>query len=116
MEPPKRAVVDAGFVLQIDAPDLAMERVLLYQDLTEAEFADKVEEHVDALNRALEGIPRDRVRLHVCWGNWEGPYCYDVPMEVVPNVKEMLGHECLDVLASYNRSSDVIRTSLVGRL
>jgi 5-methyltetrahydropteroyltriglutamate--homocysteine methyltransferase len=78
-----RAVVDAGFVLQVDAPDLAMERVLLYQDLTDAEFAEKVEEHVDALNRALEGIPTNRVRLHVCWGNWEGPHCYDVPMEVV---------------------------------
>ncbi len=78
-----RAVVDAGLVLQIDAPDLAMERVLLYQDLTDAEFAEQVEVHVDALNRALEGIAPDRVRLHVCWGNWEGPHCYDVPMEVV---------------------------------
>lgn len=77
------AVVDAGFVLQIDAPDLAMERVLLYQDLTDAEFAERVEQHVGALNKALEGIARDRVRLHVCWGNWEGPHCYDVPMEVV---------------------------------
>ena len=79
-----RAVVDAGFVPQIDAPDLAMERVLLYQDLTDAEFAEQIEVHVDALNRALEGIAPDRVRLHVCWGNWEGPHCYDVPMEVVP--------------------------------
>lgn len=78
-----RAVVDAGFVLQIDAPDLAMERVLLYQDLTDAEFAERVEQHVGALNKALEGIAPDRVRLHVCWGNWEGPHCYDVPMEVV---------------------------------
>jgi len=78
-----RAVVDAGFVLQVDAPDLAMERVLLYQDLTDDEFAEQVQEHVDALNRALEGIPPDRVRLHVCWGNWEGPHCYDVPMAVI---------------------------------
>jgi len=78
-----KAVVDAGFVLQIDAPDLAMERVLLYQDLTDAEFAEQVDVHVDALNRALDGIPPDRVRLHVCWGNWEGPHCYDVPMDVV---------------------------------
>jgi len=78
-----KAVVDAGYVLQIDAPDLAMERVLLYQDLTDDEFAEQVDVHVDALNRALEGIPKDRVRLHVCWGNWEGPHCYDVPMAVV---------------------------------
>jgi 5-methyltetrahydropteroyltriglutamate--homocysteine methyltransferase len=78
-----RAVVDAGLVLQIDAPDLAMERVLLYQDLTDEEFVEQVEVHVDALNRALEGIAPDRVRLHVCWGNWEGPHCYDVPMEAL---------------------------------
>jgi 5-methyltetrahydropteroyltriglutamate--homocysteine methyltransferase len=78
-----KAVVDAGFILQIDAPDLAMERVLLYQDLTDEEFAEQVDVHVDALNRSLEGIPADRVRLHVCWGNWEGPHCYDVPMAVI---------------------------------
>jgi 5-methyltetrahydropteroyltriglutamate--homocysteine methyltransferase len=78
-----RAVVDAGYILQVDAPDLAMERVLLYQDLTDAEFAEQVEKHVEALNKALEGIPHDRVRLHVCWGNWEGPHNHDVAMEVV---------------------------------
>jgi 5-methyltetrahydropteroyltriglutamate--homocysteine methyltransferase len=78
-----KAVVDAGLILQIDAPDLAMERVLLYQDLTDTEFAEQVEKHVDAINRALEGLARDRVRLHVCWGNWEGPHCFDVPMEVI---------------------------------
>jgi 5-methyltetrahydropteroyltriglutamate--homocysteine methyltransferase len=78
-----RRVVDAGFVLQIDAPDLAMERVLLYQDASDAEFAKLVEQHVAALNRGLDGIPRDRVRLHVCWGNWEGPHNYDVAMDVI---------------------------------
>jgi 5-methyltetrahydropteroyltriglutamate--homocysteine methyltransferase len=76
-------VVDAGFILQIDAPDLAMERVLLYQDLSDAEFARTVEQHVAALNRGLEGLPREQVRLHVCWGNWEGPHNHDVDMEVV---------------------------------
>ena len=78
-----RRVVEAGFILQIDAPDLAMERVLLYQDLSDAEFAKTVELHVAALNKALEGIPRDRVRLHVCWGNWEGPHNHDVDMDVL---------------------------------
>jgi 5-methyltetrahydropteroyltriglutamate--homocysteine methyltransferase len=78
-----RRVVDAGFILQVDAPDLAMERVLLYQDLSDAEFAATVELHVAALNKALEGIPRERVRLHVCWGNWEGPHNHDVDMDVV---------------------------------
>jgi 5-methyltetrahydropteroyltriglutamate--homocysteine methyltransferase len=78
-----RRVVDAGFILQIDAPDLAMERVLLYQDMTDAEFAQTVEVHVTALNKALDGIPRERVRLHVCWGNWEGPHNHDVDMGVL---------------------------------
>jgi 5-methyltetrahydropteroyltriglutamate--homocysteine methyltransferase len=76
-----KKVVDAGFILQIDAPDMAMERVLLYQDLSDAEFVKTVEEHVDALNKALVGLPPDRVRLHVCWGNWEGPHNYDIAME-----------------------------------
>jgi 5-methyltetrahydropteroyltriglutamate--homocysteine methyltransferase len=76
-------VVEAGFVLQIDAPDLAMERVLLYQDMSDREFAKLVEQHVAALNQALHGLPPDRVRLHVCWGNWEGPHNYDVGMDVI---------------------------------
>jgi 5-methyltetrahydropteroyltriglutamate--homocysteine methyltransferase len=76
-------VVESGFILQIDAPDLAMERVLLYQDLSDSEFAQKVELHVAALNKALEGLPRERVRLHVCWGNWEGPHNHDVDMGVL---------------------------------
>jgi 5-methyltetrahydropteroyltriglutamate--homocysteine methyltransferase len=78
-----RRVVEAGFMLQIDAPDLAMERVLLYQDLSDSEFAEKVEMHVAALNKALDGLPRERVRLHVCWGNWEGPHNHDVDMGVL---------------------------------
>jgi len=76
-----KAVVDAGFVLQIDAPDLAMERVLLFQDKTEKEFVKLVELHIATLNKALQGIPRDRVRLHICWGNWEGPHIFDIGLE-----------------------------------
>ncbi len=78
-----KKVVDAGFVLQIDAPDMAMERVLLYQDMSDSEYAKLVEQHVASMNDALDGLPPDRVRLHVCWGNWEGPHNYDVPMEVI---------------------------------
>ena len=78
-----RRVVEAGFILQIDAPDLAMERVLLYQDLSDAQFAQKVELHVAALNKALDGLPPERVRLHVCWGNWEGPHNHDVDMALL---------------------------------
>jgi 5-methyltetrahydropteroyltriglutamate--homocysteine methyltransferase len=76
-----KSVVDAGLVLQIDAPDLAMERVLLFQDKTDAQFVDVIEQHISALNKALEGIPRDRVRLHICWGNWEGPHIFDIALE-----------------------------------
>jgi 5-methyltetrahydropteroyltriglutamate--homocysteine methyltransferase len=76
-----KAVVDAGLILQIDAPDLAMERVLLFQDKSEKEFVKIIEQHIAALNKALKDIPRDRVRLHICWGNWEGPHIYDVPLE-----------------------------------
>jgi 5-methyltetrahydropteroyltriglutamate--homocysteine methyltransferase len=78
-----RAVVDAGFVLQIDAPNLAMERVLLYQDKSDAEFVEIIEQHIAALNKALAGIPRDRIRLHVCWGNWEGPHVHDVALDLL---------------------------------
>jgi 5-methyltetrahydropteroyltriglutamate--homocysteine methyltransferase len=76
-----QAVVDAGFVLQIDSPDLAMERVLLFQDKTDADFVKIVEQHIAALNKALSDIPHDRVRLHVCWGNWEGPHIYDIGLD-----------------------------------
>ena len=76
-----KSVVDAGLILQIDAPDLAMERVLLFQDKSDAEFVKIIEQHIAALNKALQGIQRDRVRLHICWGNWEGPHIYDIGLE-----------------------------------
>jgi 5-methyltetrahydropteroyltriglutamate--homocysteine methyltransferase len=75
------AIVAAGFVLQIDAPDLAMERHRLFGERPLAEFLDFVELVVAAINRALAKVPRDRVRLHVCWGNYEGPHTFDVPLD-----------------------------------
>ena len=73
------------FVLQIDAPDLAMERTILFQDKSTAEFLAIAEMHVAAINEATSGIPRDRIRLHCCWGNWAGPHVDDIPMgEVLP--------------------------------
>ena len=74
------AVAAAGHVLQIDAPDLAMERHTLFADRPEQEFFDFVDATVAALNRALAAIPPERVRLHVCWGNYEGPHTCDVPL------------------------------------
>lgn len=80
-----RFVVDQGFTLQIDAPDLAMERTMLFQDKSLAEFLAIVELHVAAINVALSDIPSDKVRLHCCWGNWEGPHIHDVPLsDILP--------------------------------
>jgi 5-methyltetrahydropteroyltriglutamate--homocysteine methyltransferase len=76
-----RYIVEQGMVLQIDAPDLAMERHTSFADRPLADFLRLVERNVAAVNRALEGIPADRVRLHVCWGNYEAPHVFDVPLE-----------------------------------
>ncbi|MGI9148411.1 MAG: cobalamin-independent methionine synthase II family protein, partial [Chloroflexota bacterium] len=77
------AVVDSGRVLQVDAPDLALGRHMQYRDLDDAGFRARAEASVEALNHALRGIPPDRVRLHVCWGNYEGPHTHDIPLERV---------------------------------
>ena len=74
-------IVNDGFILQLDCPDLAMERHISYQDEPLSAFRDLVRLHIRAINHALADIPRDRVRLHVCWGNSEGPHVYDVPLE-----------------------------------
>ena len=78
-----REIVKEGLILQIDAPDLAMDRVMFYQDESEASFVKAFERHVAAINKAIEGLPRDRIRLHVCWGNWEGPHIYDVALAAI---------------------------------
>jgi 5-methyltetrahydropteroyltriglutamate--homocysteine methyltransferase len=75
-----RAIVDAGFILQIDAPDLAMERHTLFADKPLGEFLAFVRVVIAAINRALDALPKDRVRLHVCWGNYEGPHDLDVAL------------------------------------
>ena len=77
------AVVGAGFILQVDCPDLALERHRSYQDRTESEFLGFVERVVAAVNHALRNVPRDRVRMHVCWGNYEGPHDCDVPLATI---------------------------------
>ena len=77
------AVVAAGHVLQIDAPDLAMERHTLFAERPERDFLDFVEMTIGALNRALADVAPDRVRLHVCWGNYEGPHTCDIPLEAL---------------------------------
>jgi 5-methyltetrahydropteroyltriglutamate--homocysteine methyltransferase len=73
-------VVSQGHILQLDAPDLAMERVIMYGDQPLGDFLERVELHIEAMNIALADVPKDRVRLHVCWGNWQGPHQDDVPV------------------------------------
>jgi 5-methyltetrahydropteroyltriglutamate--homocysteine methyltransferase len=76
-----QAIVEHGFLLQIDAPDLALERHLTFKDRPVADFVGFVEAVVATINQAIAGIPRERVRLHVCWGNSESPHDCDVPLE-----------------------------------
>jgi 5-methyltetrahydropteroyltriglutamate--homocysteine methyltransferase len=84
-----RRILAAGCVLQIDAPDLAMERHTLFAERPLAEFLRFVERTVAAIARALAGLPRERVRLHVCWGNYEAPHLFDVALEeILPRVLE----------------------------
>jgi 5-methyltetrahydropteroyltriglutamate--homocysteine methyltransferase len=84
-------IAGAGFVLQVDCPDLAMARHTAFQDLSEAEFLKRAQFHVEALNHALAGVPSDQVRIHVCWGNYEGPHTHDVDLakvlEIILGVK-----------------------------
>ena len=78
-----QAIHQAGLILQIDAPDLAMDRTMMYRDLSDAEFVKACERHVQAINDGIAGIPPERVRLHICYGNWEGPHIHDVPLATI---------------------------------
>jgi 5-methyltetrahydropteroyltriglutamate--homocysteine methyltransferase len=83
MRPEYEAIIAAGFDLQLDAPDLAMSRHTGYQHLSEAEFLERAAQNVEALNAATANIPPERMRVHICWGNYEGPHDYDIPLERV---------------------------------
>ncbi len=76
-----RAIIDAGFLLQIDCPDLAMGRHITFKHESDDAFLRHAEAQVEALNAALEGLPPERLRLHLCWGNYEGPHHRDMPFE-----------------------------------
>jgi 5-methyltetrahydropteroyltriglutamate--homocysteine methyltransferase len=82
-----RAIVEAGFLLQIDCPDLGSCRNNQYRDLTDDEFRNKIaERNIAALNGAIEGLPADRIRLHICWGNYEGPHTHDLPVTKIIDI------------------------------
>lgn len=81
-----QAIVQAGLLLQIDCPDLAMTRVTQFAHLSVEEFKGVVAQHIEVLNAALEGLPPERMRLHLCWGNYEGPHHYDIPLQEIVNL------------------------------
>ncbi|PYS25895.1 MAG: epoxyalkane--coenzyme M transferase, partial [Acidobacteria bacterium] len=80
------AIVNAGLVLQLDCPDLAMARHTGFQDLTEAEFLKRAEHQVEVMNHALRNIPAQSLRMHICWGNYEGPHDHDIPLETIMGI------------------------------
>ncbi len=83
MRPEYEAIVAAGFDLQIDAPDIAMGRHIRFRDVDDAEFLRNAHLQIDALNHALVNIDPARVRMHICWGNYDGPHHHDVPLETI---------------------------------
>ena len=91
-----RTIVDAGLYLQLDCPDLALSRHMLFADLSDAEFLKIAASHVEALNHALGGIDPARVRVHICWGNYEGPHVCDIDMvKVFPTLMSVNASQLL---------------------
>jgi len=77
------AIVRAGFVVQVDCPDLAMGRHIKFRDVSDEEFLRNAEAQIEALNYALSNVPADRARMHVCWGNYAGPHTHDIPLKKI---------------------------------
>jgi 5-methyltetrahydropteroyltriglutamate--homocysteine methyltransferase len=86
MKPEYDAIAAAGFILQLDCPDLAMARHTGFQELGEAEFLARAEYQVEALNHAVRDVPAERMRMHICWGNYEGPHDHDIALEKILGV------------------------------
>lgn len=83
MRPEYEAIAAAGFDVQLDAPDLAMAAHTGFQNLSEADFLARAEQNIEALNAAVANIPPERLRMHICWGNYEGPHDFDIPLEKI---------------------------------
>jgi 5-methyltetrahydropteroyltriglutamate--homocysteine methyltransferase len=98
------AIVGAGFILQIDAPDLGSARNNQYRHLTDDEFRTKIaERNIAALNHATEGLPPDRMRLHICWGNYEGPHTHDLPLLKIIDIAFKARPQALSIEAANPR-------------
>jgi 5-methyltetrahydropteroyltriglutamate--homocysteine methyltransferase len=92
LAPEYEAIAAAGFVLQVDCPDIAMSRHTGFQELSEQEFLKRAEFDIEALNHALAKVPAEMVRLHVCWGNYEGPHDHDIALEkLLPIIRKAKG-------------------------
>lgn len=83
MRPEYEGIVEAGFLVQLDSPDLGLGRHMMFKGRPESEYRRLAALHVEALNHALRNVPRERVRMHICWGNYEGPHTHDAPMSAV---------------------------------
>ena len=92
------AIARAGFVLHVDCPDLALSRHTGFQDLTDSEFLKQAESQIEVLNHSLRNVPREQVRLHICWGNYEGPHTHDIAlaMTVAEKILIMRSGEIVD--------------------
>ena len=76
-------IVSSGLHLQLDCPDLALARHMTFKDLTEEEFLKRAEKQIEFLNKSLENIPQSKIRMHICWGNYEGPHTHDISLEKI---------------------------------
>ena len=83
MRPEYEAIAAAGLILQLDSPDLGLGRHMMYKHRSEADYLTLIGMHVEVLNHALRNVAADRARMHVCWGNYEGPHTHDVEMGVI---------------------------------
>ncbi len=91
-----RTIVESGLDLQVDCPDLALSRHMIFTDMTDDEFVGQAETHVEALNHALDGLDPARVRVHICWGNYEGPHVCDIDMgKVLPTLMRVRAGQVL---------------------
>ncbi len=98
-----KAIADAGFLLQLDCPDLAADRHLLIPDATSEEFRRHVQQNVEVLNYALADIPPEQVRIHVCWGNYPGPHHRDVPLKDILDLLLQISANALSIEAANPR-------------
>lgn len=83
MRPEYEAIVEAGHILQLDSPDLGLGRHMMFKGKPDRDYVRLAQGHVEALNHALRNVPAERVRMHICWGNYEGPHHHDAPMDLV---------------------------------